>query len=59
VPRLATEAKAAPIALADVTEPDITELGGKAASLVRLAGAGFRVPEAAVLPASWFAAWWT
>lgn len=59
MPRLASEAKAAPIALADVTEPDITELGGKAASLVRLAGAGFRVPEAAVLPASWFAAWWT
>ena len=38
--RLATEAAAAPIALADVTDPDIAELGGKATSLVRLARAG-------------------
>ncbi|MCH7698066.1 MAG: hypothetical protein IH865_03900 [Chloroflexi bacterium] len=49
---------ASPILLAKVEDPPIAELGGKAASLVRLSRAGFRVPEAAVLPVSWFAPWW-
>ncbi len=48
-----------PILLANVEDPSIAEIGGKAASLVRLSRAGFRVPEAAVLPASWFSPWWT
>ena len=49
---------ALPILLAKVEDPSIAELGGKAASLVRLSRAGFRVPEGAVLPVSWFAPWW-
>ena len=43
-----------PILLAKVEDPSVAEIGGKAASLVRLARAGFRVPDAVVLPASWF-----
>ena len=49
---------ASPNLLANVEEPSIAEIGGKAASLVRLSQAGFRVPEASVLPVSWFSAWW-
>jgi pyruvate,water dikinase len=49
---------ASPILLAEVEDPSIAEIGGKAASLVRLSRAGFRVPDGAVLPASWFSAWW-
>jgi pyruvate,water dikinase len=49
---------ASPILLAQVDDPSVVEIGGKAASLVRLAGVGFRVPDGAVLPASWFSAWW-
>ena len=47
-----------PILLAEVEDPSVAEIGGKAASLVRLSRAGFRVPEGAVLPVSWFSAWW-
>ena len=50
--------EASPILLAKVEDPSVAEIGGKAASLVRLSRAGFRVPEAAVLPVSWFSAWW-
>ncbi len=46
------------VLLAKIEDPSVAELGGKAASLVRLARAGFRVPDGAVLPASWFSAWW-
>ena len=49
---------ASPILLANVEDLSIAEIGGKAASLVRLSRAGFRVPEGAVLPASWFSSWW-
>ena len=34
-----------PILLADIERPSIADVGGKAASLVRLSQAGFRVPE--------------
>ena len=46
------------VLLAEVEDPSVDEIGGKAASLVRLARAGFRVPDGVVLPASWFSAWW-
>ena len=52
---------ASPILLAKIEDPsqvEIAEIGGKAASLVGLTRAGFRVPDGAVLPASWFSAWW-
>lgn len=48
-----------PVLLTELRDPSVAELGGKAASLVRLAAAGFRVPQAAVLPASWFSSWWS
>ena len=51
-------ANACLVRLAKVEDPSVAELGGKAASLVRLARAGFRVPDGAVLPASWFSPWW-
>ena len=44
--------EASPVLLANVADPSIAEIGGKAASLVRLSRAGFRVPEAAALPVS-------
>ena len=50
--------RASPVLLAQVEQPSVAEIGGKAASLVRLTRAGFRVPDGAVLPASWFSAWW-
>ncbi len=49
---------ASPILLTKVEDPSIAEIGGKAASLVGLSRAGFRVPDGAVLPVSWFSAWW-
>ncbi len=49
-----TRVDASPVLLAKVEDPSVAEIGGKAASLVRLARAGFRVPDGAVLPASWF-----
>ncbi len=51
-------ADVSPVLLAEVEDPSVAEIGGKAASLVRLARAGFRVPDGVVLPASWFSAWW-
>ena len=47
-----------PVLLANLEDPSVAEIGGKAASLVRLSRAGFRVPEAAALPAAWFSPWW-
>ena len=47
-----------PILLAKLEDPSVAEIGGKAASLVRLARAGLRVPVGAVLPTSWFSEWW-
>ena len=47
-----------PILLANIGDPSIAEIGGKAASLVRLSRAGFRVPDGVVLPVSWFSSWW-
>ena len=46
------------ILLSKVEAPSIAEIGGKAASLVRLSQAGFRVPDGAVLPVLWFSDWW-
>ena len=46
------------IQLADAPAHGLDEIGGKAASLARLLAAGYRVPEALVLPASWFSPWW-
>ncbi len=57
-PRTSVAVHASPILLANVEDPTVAEIGGKAASLVRLARAGFRVPAAAVLPVSWFTEWW-
>lgn len=51
-------ALARPILLSEAGESTAAEIGGKAASLVRLATAGFRVPEGVVLPAAWFCDWW-
>jgi pyruvate,water dikinase len=50
--------RASVVRLAQGREPSVDELGGKASSLVRLSRAGLRVPEGAVLPASWFSPWW-
>ena len=49
---------ARPILLAKASASAIAEIGGKAASLVQLAAAGFRVPDGVVLPAAWFSRWW-
>ena len=49
---------AGPVLLSKASESSVAEIGGKAASLVRLAAAGFRVPEGVVLPAAWFSRWW-
>ncbi len=38
-------------------EPELSQVGGKAASLIRLAQGGFNVPAGIVLPASFFASW--
>ena len=47
-----------PLPLADAEGSSPKEIGGKAASLVRLAHAGFRVPEGVALPVAWFSPWW-
>ena len=47
-----------PILLTKAADSGLAEIGGKAASLVRLAQAGFRVPEGVVLPVGWFDPWW-
>ena len=47
-----------PILLSKASGSSVAEIGGKAASLVRLAASGFRVPEGVVLPAAWFSRWW-
>ncbi|MBW2281306.1 MAG: hypothetical protein JRG82_11230 [Deltaproteobacteria bacterium] len=49
---------AAPIPLTKAADSGVSEIGGKAASLVRLAQAGFRVPDGVVLPVAWFEPWW-
>ncbi|MFP8880452.1 MAG: PEP/pyruvate-binding domain-containing protein, partial [Myxococcota bacterium] len=49
---------ARPILLSNGSGSSVAEIGGKAASLVRLAASGFRVPEGVVLPAAWFSRWW-
>ncbi len=46
------------IRLAEAAGHGLDEIGGKAASLARLRAAGFRVPEALVLPVDWFSDWW-
>ncbi len=48
----------APLLLTQAADALPAEIGGKAASLVRLAQAGFRVPEGVVLPVGWFDPWW-
>ncbi len=45
------------LSLATDDAPDPTEVGGKAASLIRLRQAGFAVPEGVVLNAGFFAPW--
>ena len=47
-----------PIPLGQAGELRASEIGGKAASLVRLAQASFRVPDGVVLPVAWFSRWW-
>jgi pyruvate,water dikinase len=47
-----------PVPLAKTAGRDVQQIGGKAASLVRLQQAGFAVPEAFVIPVDWFAPWW-
>jgi pyruvate,water dikinase len=47
-----------PIPLTKAAHVDAAQIGGKAASLARLAQAGFRVPDGVVLPADWFEPWW-
>ncbi len=53
-----TEALASPIPLTKAAHIGATRIGGKAASLVRLDQAGFRVPDGIVLPTEWFEPWW-
>ena len=47
--------EASPVLLANVEDPSIAEIGGKAAAPVRLARAGFPVPDGPVPPLSWSA----
>ncbi len=56
-PRPREPTGSAPVLLSQAADRP-AEIGGKASSLVRLTAAGFRVPEAIVLPAGWFAPWW-
>ena len=49
---------ARPILLAKASGSTASQIGGKAASLVRLAASGCRVPDGVVFPAAWFSRWW-
>ncbi len=45
------------LALSTPDAPRLTEVGGKAASLIRLAQGGFRVPDGVVLTTEFFSTW--
>ena len=45
------------LALSTPDAPRLTEVGGKAASLIRLAQGGFRVPDGVVLTTEFFSLW--